>query len=187
MAVTPGPNNILLAASGLAFGFRRTVPLLLGLAAGCAVQLLICGTMFSWASAWLLDARPTLAVVGCSYLFWLAYRLTRAGAPGQREAAIPVSAVTAILVQWVNPKGWVMVLNACVLFIPKEGGLTYVAFMVVLSPLIQLPCTALWAWGGDRLRIWLKNDQSLRVFNMLMAAMLAAISGWMLVDELLAP
>lgn len=132
MAVTPGPNNTLLAASGLAFGFRKTVPLLLGLAAGCTVQFLICGSMFSWVSAWLIDARPTLAVVGCSYLFWLAYRLTRAGAPGQRETAIPLSAITAVFVQWVNPKGWIMVVNACVLFLPKEGGFTYVVFMAAL-------------------------------------------------------
>src|SRR5690606_25463173 len=185
MSVTPGPNNIMLTASGVNFGFRRTLPHMLGIAFGCSLQLLLCAALFAQVSGWLGEVRPALAVAGCAYLLWLSLKLARAGAPGRRETARPMGFVAAALFQWVNPKAWIMVLNACVLFLPQGGQLPAAAAMALLALMVNLPCIAVWAWGGERLRHWLQQDWALRLFNLSMAGLLAATALWLLVEELL--
>ena len=185
MSITPGPNNIMLTASGVNFGFRRTLPHMLGIAFGCSLQLLLCAALFAQVSGWLGELRPALAVAGCAYLLWLSLKLARAGAPGRRETARPMGFVAAALFQWVNPKAWIMVLNACVLFLPQGGQLPAAAAMALLALMVNLPCIAVWAWGGERLRHWLQQDWALRLFNLSMAGLLAATALWLLVEELL--
>lgn len=184
MSITPGPNNIMLTASGVNFGFRRSLPHMLGISVGCAVQLLLCAALYGAIAERLGEVRPWLAVIGCGYLFWLSVQLARAGAPERREAAQPMSFVAAALFQWVNPKAWVMVLNACVLFLPRDSHASTLAAMALLSMSVNLPCIAVWAWGGDQLRHWLQQAWALRLFNLAMAVLLAGTAVWMLVTEL---
>lgn len=184
MSITPGPNNIMLTASGVNFGFRRSLPHMLGISVGCAVQLLLCAALYGAIAERLGEVRPWLAVIGCGYLFWLSVQLARAGAPERREAARPMSFVAAALFQWVNPKAWVMVLNACVLFLPRDSHASTLAAMALLSMSVNLPCIAVWAWGGDQLRHWLQQAWALRLFNLAMAVLLAGTAVWMLVTEL---
>lgn len=184
MSITPGPNNIMLTASGVNFGFRRSLPHMLGITVGCAVQLLLCAALYGAIAERLGEVRPWLAVIGCGYLFWLSVQLARAGAPERREAAQPMSFVAAALFQWVNPKAWVMVLNACVLFLPRDSHASTLAAMALLSMSVNLPCIAVWAWGGDQLRHWLQQAWALRLFNLAMAVLLAGTAVWMLVTEL---
>jgi len=184
MSITPGPNNIMLTASGVNFGFRRTLPHMLGITFGCSLQLLLCAALFAQVADLLGEVRPLLAVAGCSYLLWLSLKLARAGAPGQREVARPMGFVAAALFQWINPKAWIMVLNACVLFLPQGGQLSAAAAMALLALVVNLPCIAVWAWGGERLRHWLQQDRALRLFNAAMAGLLAATALWLLVEEL---
>ena len=184
MSITPGPNNIMLTASGVNFGFRRSLPHMLGISVGCAVQLLLCAALYGAIAERLGEVRPWLAVIGCGYLFWLSVQLARAGAPERREAAQPMSFVAAALFQWVNPKAWVMVLNACVLFLPRDSHASTLAAMALLSMSVNLPCIAVWAWGGDQLRHWLQQAWALRLFNLAMAVLLSGTAIWMLVTEL---
>lgn len=184
MSITPGPNNIMLTASGVNFGFRRTLPHMLGITFGCSLQLLLCAALFAQVADLLGEVRPLLAVAGCSYLLWLSLKLARAGAPGRREVARPMGFVAAALFQWINPKAWIMVLNACVLFLPQGGQLSAAAAMALLALVVNLPCIAVWAWGGERLRHWLQQDRALRLFNAAMASLLAATALWLLVEEL---
>lgn len=184
MSITPGPNNIMLTASGVNFGFRRTLPHMLGIGFGCALQLLLCAALFTQISAFFGEVRPLLAVAGCAYLLWLSLQLARASAPGRRESAQPMGFVAAALFQWVNPKAWIMVLNACVLFLPQGGQLSAAATMALLCLLVNLPCIAVWAWGGEHLRHWLQQDWALRLFNASMAGLLTATALWLLVEEL---
>lgn len=184
MSITPGPNNIMLTASGVNFGFRRTLPHMLGITFGCALQLLLCAALFAQVADLLGEVRPLLAVAGCAYLLWLSLKLARAGAPGRREVARPMGFVAAALFQWINPKAWIMVLNACVLFLPQGGQLSAAAAMALLALVVNLPCIAVWAWGGERLRHWLQQDRALRLFNAAMASLLAATALWLLVEEL---
>ncbi len=184
MSVTPGPNNLMLAASGVNFGFRRTVPHMLGISIGHGIQVAIVAGLLAWVMAWLDDMRLGLVLAGCAYLLWLAWRQAQAGQPGGGNSAQPLGFVGAALFQWVNPKAWMMVLNAAILFLPRGGGWGAALSLALVCTLVNFPCIALWAVVGDRLRFRLRDPRALRVFNYAMALLLAATAVWILADEL---
>ncbi|HRP22564.1 MAG TPA: LysE family translocator [Thauera sp.] len=183
MSVTPGPNNIMLAASGVNFGFRRTLPHLLGVSVGNSVQVLIVASGLAWVMAWLDALRLPLVVVGCAYLLWLALRQARAGQPGRDGRVEPLGFVAAALFQWVNPKAWMMVLNIAILFLPRDADWMTAAGLALLCMSVNLPCITVWAVAGARLRTWLQQPAALMVFNYTMAALLAATALWIGADE----
>lgn len=184
MSVTPGPNNLMLAASGVNFGFRRTVPHMLGISIGHGIQVAIVAGLLAWVMAWLDDMRLGLVLAGCAYLLWLAWRQAQAGQPGGGKSAQPLGFIGAALFQWVNPKAWMMVLNAAILFLPRGGGWGAALSLALICALVNFPCIALWAVVGDRLRFRLRDPRALRVFNYAMALLLAATAVWILADEL---
>ena len=184
MSVTPGPNNLMLAASGVNFGFRRTVPHMLGISIGHGIQVAIVAGLLAWVMAWLDEMRLGLVLAGCAYLLWLAWRQAQAGQPGGGKSAQPLGFVGAALFQWVNPKAWMMVLNAAILFLPRGGGWGAALSLALVCTLVNFPCIALWAVVGDRLRFRLRDPRALRVFNYAMALLLAATAVWILADEL---
>lgn len=184
MSVTPGPNNLMLAASGVNFGFRRTVPHMLGISIGHGIQVAIVAGLLAWVMAWLDDMRLGLVLAGCAYLLWLAWRQAQAGQPGGGKSAQPLGFVGAALFQWVNPKAWMMVLNAAILFLPRGGGWGAALSLALVCTLVNFPCIALWAVVGDRLHFRLRDPRALRVFNYAMALLLAATAVWILADEL---
>lgn len=183
MSVTPGPNNIMLAASGVNFGFRRTLPHLLGVSVGNSVQVLIVASGLAWVMAWLDALRLPLVVVGCAYLLWLALRQARAGQPGRGGRVAPLGFVGAALFQWVNPKAWMMVLNIAILFLPRDADWMTAAGLALLCMSVNLPCITVWAVAGARLRTWLQQPVALMAFNYTMAALLAATALWIGADE----
>lgn len=183
MSVTPGPNNIMLAASGVNFGFRRTLPHMLGVSVGSSLQMLIVASGLAWAMAWLDALRPPLLAAGCGYLLWLALRQARAGQPGRGGRAKPLGFLGAAMFQWVNPKAWMMGLNAAILFLPPNAGWQPAAGLALVCLMVNLPCIALWAVAGARLREWLQGPSALRIFNYTMAALLAATAAWIAADE----
>ena len=185
MSVTPGPNNLMLAASGVNFGFRRTLLHMLGISIGVGIQIVLVAGLLAWVMTWLDALRLPLVFVGCAYLLWLAWRQAGAGQPGSSEKSQPLGFFGAALFQWVNPKAWMMVLNAAILFLP-HGNWTAVLWMAAMSVFVNLPCIAVWAFAGDKLRLTLRDPLALRVFNYTMAAALAATALWIVTDEFLA-
>ena len=185
MSVTPGPNNLMLAASGVNFGLRRTLPMMLGISSGNALQVLLVSGALAWAMVWLDALRPALVVLGCSYLLWLAWRQARSGRPGAGGRENPLGFIGAVLFQWVNPKAWVMVMNVAILFLPRDGGWDAALLLALACGVINLPCIAVWALAGDRLRHWMNRPGALMAFNYAMAALLAATAGWILFEETL--
>lgn len=184
MSVTPGPNNLMLAASGVNFGFRRTFPHVLGVCLGCSLQVLVIASLLACAGGYLATARVWLVLPGCTYLLWLAWRQAQAGQPGGGKAAQPLGFIGAALFQWVNPKAWMMVLNSAILFLPAEGGLYAALWMAAIFVVINLPCISLWAALGDRLRCHLQKPLALRLFNGSMAFLLAATALWIVIEEI---
>ena len=184
MSVTPGPNNLMLAASGVNFGFRRTLPHMLGISIGHGVQVGVVASFLAWVMAWLDAIRFELVLTGCTYLLWLAFRQARAGQPGSKSHARPLGFIGAALFQWVNPKAWMMVLNVAVLFLPRGSGLASASMLAIVCMLVNLPCIALWALAGDRLSLRLRDPRALMVFNGVMALLLAATAVWILVEEI---
>jgi len=173
-AVTPGPNNLLLLASGLNVGVRRTVPLLLGIATGFGLLLLVMGL----GAAALLRAWPVLEQVllaaGAAYLLWLAWKTARAAPPVEGEAGRPgLGFRHGMLLQAVNPKAWMMAVSAAGLYVPG-GDVAALLVVVVTFTLLGLPCNLVWAMGGALLSGLRAHPARLRAVNRLLALMLVA-------------
>lgn len=172
--VTPGPNNLMLMASGANFGFRRTLPHMLGITGGVSVMALLVGAGLMA----LFDAVPALnlllKVLSVSYLLWLALKIATAAPMEERAAdSRPMTFVQAATFQWVNPKAWAMCLSAITLYAPDRSLLSVVIVAGAFA-LVCFPAISVWAWLGTVVRQWLSNATRLRVFNITMAALLVA-------------
>jgi threonine/homoserine/homoserine lactone efflux protein len=184
MSITPGPNNLMLAASGVNFGFRRSLPHLLGISIGHGVQVLVVALLLGWVMALLNEWRLLLSLMGCGYLFWLSWQVWLAGAPEARQAVTPMHFLGAAAFQWVNPKAWVMVVNTSLLFLPAAAGWQQALALAGLCALINFPCICLWAALGEGLRRYLSQPGARRLFNGVMAVLMAATAAYLLWDEL---
>jgi threonine/homoserine/homoserine lactone efflux protein len=186
MSITPGPNNLMLATSGVNYGFRRTLPHMLGISLGCSAQVFITASLLAWALQWIQAARLPLAVAGCIYLLWLSWKIARSAAPQGGEGGKPMSFLAAALFQWVNPKAWVMVLNASILFMPAaaETRLSAALLLALVFAVVNLPCISLWAWMGERLRHLLSAAPALLLFNLLMGLLMGGTALCLLLDEI---
>lgn len=172
-SITPGPNNLMLMASGANFGLRRTLPHMAGVALGFVFLLLCIGAGLGEAlERWpALDAGLRALCLG--YLAWLTWRLATAAPPGERDARDrPLTFLEAAAFQWVNPKGWAMALTAVTAYLPGDGIPALVAAAGVFG-LVNLSSVSTWAVAGTRVRALLGEGRRLRVFNGIMALLLA--------------
>ena len=173
-SVTPGPNNMMLLASGVNFGFRRTLPHMLGISVGHAVLVTSIGLGLSGLFQSVPQAMIVLKVVSVVYMLWLAWKIAHASAPEGREAGgRPFTFLQAAAFQWVNPKAWAMALGAISAY-AGQGGLAAVLAIAAVFAAVNLPSVSLWAAMGEGLRGWLQSPARLRVFNWTMAALLVA-------------
>jgi threonine/homoserine/homoserine lactone efflux protein len=175
MSITPGPNNVMLTASGANFGFRRTVPHLFGISAGCALQLVaVCAGLGALFTTWPL-LQTILQWVGAAYLLWLGWKLLGSGEVREGHAPQPVTFVQAAAFQFVNPKAWVMTLSAVSIFLPPGMGIVAgSAYLIATMVTVNLPCIAVWALFGSSLRGFLTQKSYRLAFNIVMAVALAA-------------
>ncbi len=175
MSITPGPNNVMLTASGATFGFRRTVPHILGVCFGfSAVLVAVCAGLDALFTRW-PDLQTALRWAGAAYLVYLGWRILRAGEAKAADAPKPLTAWEAALFQFLNPKAWVMTLTAAAMFLPRElGFLLACAYMVVVMALVNLPCITVWALFGSSLRGLLARPAGRATFNAAMALALVA-------------
>jgi len=172
-SITPGPNNTMLLASGVNYGFRRTVPHIAGISLGCVVMLILVGLGLGEVFAAAPVMYGVLRYAGAAYLLWLAWRIARAGpmAVG-REGGRPMGFWQAAAFQWVNPKAWMMVVGAVSTYAPRDGFVRNLAVMAVLLGLINVPSICIWAGFGSALRPFLSHPGRVRVFNVTMALLL---------------
>jgi threonine/homoserine/homoserine lactone efflux protein len=176
-SVTPGPNNMMLLASGVNFGLRRTVPHMLGISIGHAVMVFLVG--LGVAGVFLAHplALTALKVAAVGYMLWLAWKIARSGAPGEGKAGgRPMTFLQAAAFQWVNPKAWAMALGAVAAYVPEPSVAAYATVAGVFAS-VNLPSVAVWAAAGQGLRRWLDDPRRLRAFNWGMAALLV-LSLW---------
>jgi threonine/homoserine/homoserine lactone efflux protein len=170
-SVTPGPNNMMLLASGVNFGFRRTLPHMIGISLGHALMVILLGLGL----AGLFHAFPflmtVLKVLSVIYMLWLAWKIARSGEPQAREAAKPFTFLQAAAFQWVNPKAWAMALGAVSAY-AGGGSVAEVLTVGTVFCAVNLPSVALWAGIGEGLRGFLSRPSRLRAFNWTMAGLL---------------
>lgn len=173
-SITPGPNNLMLIASGANFGFRRTVPHMLGVSLGHMAMTLIVGVGLVGVMLAVPVTQTVLKIVSVIYMLWLAWKLAHAAAPGEGDAgARPMTFLQAAAFQWVNPKAWAMSLGAVAAYAPDRT-LQTVAVVAVVFAAVNLPSVSVWTAAGGVLRRWLTNPARLWVFNWTMAGLLVA-------------
>lgn len=180
-SVTPGPNNVLLWASGATFGVRRTVPHIVGTALGIAAMALVAAAGL----AALITAVPAIAVAmkvaGSIYLLWLALQIARGGGLTGTVVARPLGLAEAAAFQMVNPKAWIFALGAMTTFRPAELPIVAGSLLVAVTMLLViLPTASLWAIGGDALSRLVSSERWRRPIALTLAALVAAtvVSVW---------
>ncbi len=173
-SITPGPNNIMLTASGVNFGFRHTIPHMLGI--GLGFMLLIACIGFGLGA--LFSAVPALAltvkVAGAIYMLWLAWKIANSGEISQAGGVSgePMSFLAAAGFQWVNPKAWVMGISAIALYTRPGHTIIDVLTVVLIFGAINIPSVSIWAGFGHALRSYLSDPTRMRLFNRIMALLL---------------
>jgi threonine/homoserine/homoserine lactone efflux protein len=176
MFFTPGPNNIMLLSSGLTYGFRRTLPHIAGIAVGFAFMVGVVGLGLGT----IFIAYPVLQAIlkyaGAAYLVYLAAIIAMAGpaTPEQDNARGPMTFLGAAMFQWVNAKGWVMVIGTITAYAAIAGFPWNILMQVAISLLMGTASCIAWALFGSALRPWLTSALAIRAFNIVMAILLLA-------------
>jgi threonine/homoserine/homoserine lactone efflux protein len=174
-SITPGPNNLMLMASGANFGFRRTIPHMLGVGIGFTLMIVLVGIGLVQIFDLYPISHQILKVVSVIYLFWLARKIANAAPPEGDVAneSTPITFIQAALFQWVNPKAWTMALTAITAYTPNQT-LGSVIWVALVFGIVNLPSVSLWTVLGEQMARFLTSAARLRAFNWLMAALLVA-------------
>ena len=184
-SITPGPNNMMLLASGVNYGFQKTVPHMLGIACGFVSLLLAIG----FGLGELLTRAPLVYTVikyaGAAYMLWLAWVIANSGPvedSTQGARGRPMRFIEAAAFQWVNPKAWVMAIGAMATYTNPNFYATSVLIVALVFGIINLPSVSVWTVFGVGMRRFLSDPRLCRIFNIAMALALAA-SLWPLAAE----
>lgn len=175
-SITPGPNNAMMLASGVNFGFARSIPPLLGIVVGFTVMILLMGFGFRAVFIAAPELQVVLKYAGAAYLAWLAWKIARAAPVGVEGVAVgrPMTSLAAALFQWVNPKAWVLAVGAVTAYLPESYGWIDVALLAGIFGLTGAVCTGAWTAFGVGMRRLLKSPRSVRAFNIAAATLLIA-------------
>jgi threonine/homoserine/homoserine lactone efflux protein len=173
-SITPGPNNLMLLASGVNFGFRATIPHMLGISLGFLVLVLAVGFGLAEVFSRLPWAYSALKWTGAVYLLYLAWRIATSGPPEDSDtrSSRPMGFWAAAGFQWVNPKAWVMVVSTFSIYVPAASGTSVIFGVAMVFALTCVPSVGIWTLFGTGLRRFLKVPRNLRIFNYSMAAAL---------------
>ena len=172
--VTPGPNNIMLAVSGVNFGIRRTLPQMAGIELGVFLIDIICGLGLGTLFSHYPGMRLGLQILGGLYTLWLAWKIASAGSLGGGDMARPMPFAGSFAFQWINPKLWTMAITTMTLYVRPGHTIADTALITAILAVINLPAMLTWAGFGAFLRDMLRIPGRIRVFNIAMGVLLAA-------------
>ncbi len=175
-SITPGPNNFMLLASGVNFGFVRTIPHMLGIGAGFLSLLLGVGLGLGAVLTAVPALHVVLKVAGGAYLLYLAWRIAMSRSLGKEGAnsGRPMTFVEAAAFQWINPKAWVMAITAMAVYTNPERPFLSVMLIALAFAAVNVPSVSTWAGFGTALRGFLADPVRLKWFNVSMGILLAA-------------
>ena len=171
---TPGPNNVMLMTSGVNYGFRRTLPHVLGVDAGFGFLVLVVGIGLGAIFAAVPALYTVLKFVATAYLLYLAWKIANAGPVEEGGTGRPFSFLQAAAFQWVNPKGWIMAVGAVTTYAAIATFPVNIVLMVVVFVGFGLISSLTWLLFGTGLRAVVTDPNSVRIFNISMAVLLAA-------------
>lgn len=173
-SITPGPNNLMLMASGANFGFLRTIPHMLGVGLGFVLMVVLVGIGL----AQIFDLYPithTILKIGSvGYLLYLAWKIANAAPVNAKDSSgTPMTFLQAAAFQWVNPKAWTMAVTAVTVYAP-DTNLATLLLVAAIFGAVNLPAVSSWTLLGQQMARILTNPTRLRLFNWSMAALLIA-------------
>jgi threonine/homoserine/homoserine lactone efflux protein len=176
MFFTPGPNNVMLLSSGLTFGFRRTLPHVAGVTFGFAFMIGAVGLGFGTVFIAYPVLQTILKYAGVAYLIYLAVAIAMSGpvASDQHSGRRPMTFWGAAVFQWINVKGWVMVIGTITAYAGMASFPWNITIQILLSLLLGALSCSTWALFGSALRPVLTSPLAVRAFNIAMAALLLA-------------
>lgn len=179
---TPGPNNMMLAASGATFGWRATLPHALGVALGYPLMVFLISLGLGEVFQQSPSLRVALAWVGLAVMLWLAWRIATADAARARNRARPLHFHEAAAFQWINPKGWAMAIAVAATYARGADPVREAAVAAAIFMLAGLTSSQGWAVFGVGMGRLLGTGLRLRVFNATMGLLLAACGLWLVLD-----
>lgn len=188
-SITPGPNNLMLMASGTNFGFARTVPHMLGVSIGFVFMVVPVGLGLAGIFKAFPISYVILKWVSIVYLLYLSWKIATSGALVVKDSGLganeakPMRFYQAVLFQWVNPKAWTMALTAVTVYAPTERPLLGLLTVAIVFGAINLPSVGLWALLGVQMRRFLDQPGKMRAFN-ITAALLLVATLYPVVEEL---
>ncbi len=174
-SITPGPNNIMLLSSGLTFGYKKTIPHLLGVVIGFPLMALLVGLGLGK----IFESYPTiltmLKIVGTVYLLWLAWKIANSTPSFSENTnnSTPLMFMPIVLFQWVNPKNWIKIITAMSVYVDSaENALSQILVITIVFLSTVIVSANTWTLGGVALKRFIKNKKAIRVFNISMAVLL---------------
>jgi threonine/homoserine/homoserine lactone efflux protein len=176
-AVTPGPSNIMLTATGAIAGIARGLPCLLGVGAGMGLLIFSVALGLGQLVLGLPLLLTALNWAGAAFLLWLSWKIaTSAPAVGAATEKEPVGFWGATLFQWVNPKSWLVSVSAMGAYLQAsaEGALLQALAFAAVFVAAALPSGFLWLAFGASMHRLLRSRRAARVFNVAMGIALAA-------------
>jgi len=172
-SITPGPNNLMLMSSGANFGYKKTIPHMLGVSLGFAFMLLLVGIGLVQLFNQYPVSYDILKVVSVAYLLYLAFKIATSASvkDSNDDKNKPFTFLEAAAFQWVNPKAWTMALTSISVYSPSQD-IESLAIVALVFALVNLPSVSCWTLLGLELRVILSSNARLRVFNYIMAGLL---------------
>lgn len=186
---TPGPNNIMLSASGMNFGYRRTIPHISGIFVGVPLLALIIGLSTELVLQHLPEFQFYLMICSVGLLLWIAYRIAMTpppdGANGEVTNARPIRFFEAFIFQIVNPKAWTMIISSIGLFLtaPEPLRTQQLYVMVIYIAIFTFLSASTWVLGGMAIRRLLTKDVHFRIYNITSALTLVGCAVWVGIQE----
>ena len=174
MTITPGPNNVMVTASGVNFGYRKTLPHILGITFGFPFMVVLIGLGLGSLFKSFPFVHHILKYIGAAYLLFLAYKIATFSSYDKKgNRSKPFTFWQAVIFQWVNPKAWVMAVGAIAAFtsVGRDVFLEVLLIAFVFC-IVCFPCVSLWAFLGTNIKRLLTTDYYRKVFNITMASLL---------------
>ncbi len=174
-SMTPGPNNIMLLSSGLTFGYKRTIPHILGVVIGFPLMTIFVGLGLGKFFEMYPFAFTILKVAGILYLLWLALHIARSTPKFKEndEDSKPLRFMPIVLFQWINPKNWIKIITAMSVYVTSvENAMIQIIIITIIFFSTVLISANSWALGGVVLKKLIKSDVGIKRFNIIMAVLL---------------
>ncbi len=172
-SITPGPNNLMLLASGVNFGFARTIPHMLGIGTGFFSLLIGVGLGLGAVLTAYPQLHLALKIAGGAYLLYLAWKIAMSRTMGEGKAGTrPMTFLEAAAFQWVNPKAWVMAVTAMAVYTNPQRPFLTMLLVAAAFAVVNVPSVSCWAGFGVALRGFLADPVRLKWFNVAMGVLL---------------